>query len=162
MLSLKLKNDYAFDERVFVQVQNIKVYWYWYLKANPKINKTTIFRPMFVNYSSTILKIQRRPRLFVSSHLPLFWSPTVHGRVKKHHRKGRENKQMINQMTESFLGFFFFNPEIQMLIILPAFLQFAKGWQGSKAYIVSSKKAYLWESLFISSLSCTLNAFKCL
>ena len=50
---------------------------------------------------------------------------------------------MINQMTESFLGFFFFNPEIQMLIILPAFLQFAKGWQGSKAYIVSSKKAYL-------------------
>lgn len=106
MLSLKLKNDSAFDERVFVQVQNTKVHWYWYLKANPKINKTTIFRPMFVNYSSSFLKIQKRPRLFVSSHSPLFWSPTVHGRVKRHHRKGRENKQMINQMTESFWVFF--------------------------------------------------------
>ena len=31
---------------------------------------------------------------------------------------------MINQMTESF---FFFNPEIQMLIFLPAFLLFAQG-----------------------------------
>lgn len=98
---------FCFWWKSFVQVQNTKVYWYWYLKANPKINKTTIFRPMFVNYSSSFLKIQKRPRLFVSSHSPLFWSPTEHGRVKRHHRKGRENKQMINQMTEGFLVSFF-------------------------------------------------------
>lgn len=59
-------------------------------KANPKINKTTIFRPMFVDYSGIFLKNSKETKIVCFLSFAFVLIPYCAWKGKRHHKKGRK------------------------------------------------------------------------